>query len=1079
MRGDDGLMVVLTGVVLVIAVATIMPRDGSVERMLGLQRDIVLRDDTFRFYSTDSARLDVVRNDIGVDFEKGDRLRITQQPQCGVARSARDHILLDNITGCSGDIALAYCVDADGICSPAAVTVSIDGRIPPESAPPDEPQAPVVLARPVEPDGPDTVAQIDAAMRPAGPTRPALSQAPGLNSPALAEAAPQTRSLSRPLRPVPQPGTADLAGLGNAPEDAVRPAAPPSAARQAPRLDAVERLTAPREREAVPQAPQSSLPDVALLDRVPAAPDRAPATEDAPIRPRNLMRAGLDDTAGPRPTFQDPTQRMSLAAPDGAAPQAPNGLAETIREGIVPHVTTGVTPPPTLAAPADTRNIATARAPSAPRAVVEARRPSRPVQPSPSEPGRIPVALPASPGAEPRLNAPSATVQAPRQDALDSPPPGPLAALDTLKSPAPLGTTLRPTVTPEPPARSLERREAPPSTIGLAQIAPPRSPATTPQRPRRPAPDAQDSAAFEAPPTPQSSSPRQASPGLAPPNVASPSLTSPSLTSPSLTPPDPASPGLTPPDPASPDLASPGLASPDPASPRLASPSLASPSLASPDPASPGLTSPNLVSPDLAAPSALPDLARAAVPPLDTAPQAPAIQPAAPPTAPPAAPSVPSQAALRDRAPEPVARSPISRPEPPATDRQAPRLSPRPVGQNPSDRPGLASAPQQNRTAETDTAFAGLLVAPDPARPAPRPAPRPVRPGGLSEEQAAPVVPPVLSSAPVAGLRDLPRPADRLPAIPGDPVTPRPRNRAEVPSRPADPSRPRANPSAAAVSVRLPDTDQQRQSPTTARRAITAPRIAPVDPQLVLPAALIPSEPDPVPSGLAPQTLVFCQPALSLAIARGQMIALSIAADCLAGETVVVEHSGLRFSQRLDGAGTAAVVVPALNEKAEISVLYGNGESVSSSIAVSGMDQVARAAIVWSGGYDLNLHLFAPGLDDDAAHIWQGAPRDYRRARLGGGGFLVVLGDPALGGYRAQVISVPLRRSGQPAVMRLELELAATTAACLEAIEFSTVWADARRRAEPQAIRLPFSACPKPGEILRNGGLRDLVLARR
>ncbi|MEM8742420.1 MAG: hypothetical protein AAGE13_13115, partial [Pseudomonadota bacterium] len=382
------------------------------------------------------------------------------------------------------------------------------------------------------------------------------------------------------------------------------------------------------------------------------------------------------------------------------------------------------------------------------------------------------------------------------------------------------------------------------------------------------------------------------------------------------------------------------------------------------------------------------------------------------------------------------------------------------------------------------------------------PAARTDLPDQLAPEAPVAAAPPLLSSPPLTALQ-VPRDAapdrtDPGPALLAERQPPRLVQRTDAVPRPVTPGRrPRAEPTAPAVAVRLPvrPTDQSRRLQPGLRPAAAPDAVRIVSPGLPQPGpevapqpvALIPTVPEPEaapipapePSQAPPPVLASCRPALTLSTASGQMVALDVEADCLAGESVVIEQAGLLFAQRVGDDGRLSATLPAMSSPARVTIRYGAGETVSESIVVQGLDRVARVAIVWRGGYDLNLHLFAPGLRDGARHVWQDAPRDRRQARLGGGGYLLSLGDPALGDYRAEVISVPLRRSGQPAVMRLELQLGDPAAACLEAIDYSMVWADARRRADPQAIRLPLTACPAAGEMLRNAGLRDLVLARR
>ncbi|MEL6233207.1 MAG: hypothetical protein AAFR46_02245 [Pseudomonadota bacterium] len=1048
MRGDDGLMVVLSGVVFFIAVATLVPRDGTIERVLGWQRDVVVRDDTFRLTTTRVARLDVTQNDLGVDFEDGDRLRITRRPACGQARVAGSMLLLDGIGTCTGEITLSYCVEAQGICEPAQVAVTIDDRIPLDSPPPQVALAPVTLADPNEDDqvatedGADTPEQLAAL-------RPETAPPPGLQTPMPAETAPQTRSLITGTRPVSPPPTPQNPGLTALPSDAAPTSPPAQLQTMRPPSDAAtlalpdlpgtppaqpSRATPAQPDGAAPEQPNRAAPRIALYDAVPTAPVTEPAPDRVAMptqRPApalgDLPRlAGAPDAVPQRPVpRRDGTSRPAApadpgalaladeeagqrsenpAVPDAAAPEraprialaepsdapvAPRDLGARIRDGLAPEAEVVAQAPTALPTPEPGLRIALLRSRTVERpAARQAERP-RPAQPQPASPGAAPDLATAQPLPDPRLRETLPSATAPTQDRAQQPL-MPVTPRMAQTGPEALPTPERPSVPIAPDRRISEAPPPPREEVDIAGLdLTPTSPIEAPSRPGPPRPGAPGVLAPDTPPDTPVSPQAPPAPGQ-PPRTGGQTLTLSTLDPPSAAPTLPSAGTLAPPEPGT---------RPD--------------ALAAPD-----------------------------------------------------------------------------RPAPDTSERQQALVAP-------SIRPGQPAAPDTQPGAPTiATAPAAVLPV------AQAPAARADLPGQLSPEAPVAAAPPLLSSPPLTGLQN-PRDAtpdrtDPSPALLADRQPPRLVQRSETPPRPVTPGRrPRAEPTAPAVAVRLParPVDQSRRLQPGLRPAAAPDAVRIVSPGLPQPGpeaapqpvALIPYVPEPEaapiplpePSQAAPRVLSTCRPVLSLATARGEMLALGVEADCLAGQPVVIEQGGLLFAQRIGEDGRLSATFPAMASPARVTLRYGAGETVSESIDVPGLNRVARVAIVWRGSYDLNLHLFAPGLRDGAGHVWQDAPRDLRRARLGGGGYLLSLGDPALGDYRAEVISVPLRVSGQPAVMRLELQLGDPAAACLEAIDYSMVWADARRRADPQAIRLPLATCPVAGDMLRNAGLRDLVLARR
>lgn len=239
------------------------------------------------------------------------------------------------------------------------------------------------------------------------------------------------------------------------------------------------------------------------------------------------------------------------------------------------------------------------------------------------------------------------------------------------------------------------------------------------------------------------------------------------------------------------------------------------------------------------------------------------------------------------------------------------------------------------------------------------------------------------------------------------------------------------------------------------------------------PAALSPAArpPDPV----APTRGPDCPVSLSLRPAPHQMLAVRLEAPCRAGQAVTLDHAGLKATVLIGADGVASVDLPALADPAKVSALLGDGTAPAAETRVQGLDRIARVALVWSGPADLDLHGFAPGA---GAHVWSGAPGDPDRARREGGAWLAEIGAALPGGFRAEVLTVPLGPRLPGPVMRLGLGIGPQSA-CPDRLDFVAIWTDARRRLEERAVRMALPECAAGDGLFANAGLRDLILSRR
>ncbi|HEU0221644.1 MAG TPA: hypothetical protein VFR34_05460, partial [Paracoccaceae bacterium] len=220
---------------------------------------------------------------------------------------------------------------------------------------------------------------------------------------------------------------------------------------------------------------------------------------------------------------------------------------------------------------------------------------------------------------------------------------------------------------------------------------------------------------------------------------------------------------------------------------------------------------------------------------------------------------------------------------------------------------------------------------------------------------------------------------------------------------------------------------------------------------------------------------------LALAEMPPQTIRAELVSACRPSMPVTFGHAGLRFTVATDREGRAVAEIPAFAEEAAVEARFADGTELRGEVQVPGLERVARAALVWQGEADLKLHAFEFGAAEEApGHVWRGAARSYREARRHGGGYLVLLGDPALDGFRSEVYTMLVGRSVPQGIVRLELEVAARGDACAAPIDFAAILTDAVRQGEQRDVRLAIDDCA--GEAVSRmyrGGLRDLAIAAR
>jgi hypothetical protein len=211
------------------------------------------------------------------------------------------------------------------------------------------------------------------------------------------------------------------------------------------------------------------------------------------------------------------------------------------------------------------------------------------------------------------------------------------------------------------------------------------------------------------------------------------------------------------------------------------------------------------------------------------------------------------------------------------------------------------------------------------------------------------------------------------------------------------------------------------------------------------------------------------------------MVVLALDAPCRPRERVEIRHRGLVFAATTDGMGQLSVEVPALDPDAAFEASLAGGAQARAAVAVPEAARVERVVLQWAGPVALKLHALEFGAPEGAAgHVRPGAGQSPARALRSGGGFLSVLGDPALDApLLAQVYSLPLTPQTRAGIVRLVLEADASRAGCNQPVRATTWRIGPGLPAATLDIGFTMPPCGEDGQILLlKNAVQDLKIAR-
>ncbi|MEO1469558.1 MAG: hypothetical protein AAFV86_10895, partial [Pseudomonadota bacterium] len=433
---DDRMISILSGIVLMLAIGTLIQQQEVVSEYLGGESEpetVALRPDRVEVSPDTLTRIDVLANDIGIGERAQMGLEVLSQPSCGRVFVQGGALQFLAEIDCERIQTFEYTVAGVEGAEPVGVTVTVRGATGVRNAP--------------EPTAGTGVAGLAPATETTAPApAPALPRA----------AAAPTTAPAIPRIVLPTPTAPDSGGQGGtAVASAPRPSAPTTAAPAAP------------GRIASPTAPGAG--------RSPSG-FGAPASPSAPSTAGSGLALGGSDAPTPR----------GLAGP--SAPTAPGGLA-----GLTPPSSpslSGINLPPAAAALPGAGSLGAPSAPSAPGggfgSTAVASAPSLPGASAPSLPGASAPSRPAAPGtgsgggtarpSSPAAPAASAPASPGAPALAGAQPPVPSAIAGVLSAPQPAAPSISGigavAQSPGGPGIGAPPRDVAPSTFGAPASTP-------------------------------------------------------------------------------------------------------------------------------------------------------------------------------------------------------------------------------------------------------------------------------------------------------------------------------------------------------------------------------------------------------------------------------------------------------------------------------------------------------------------------------------------------------------------------------------------------------------------------------
>jgi len=211
-----------------------------------------------------------------------------------------------------------------------------------------------------------------------------------------------------------------------------------------------------------------------------------------------------------------------------------------------------------------------------------------------------------------------------------------------------------------------------------------------------------------------------------------------------------------------------------------------------------------------------------------------------------------------------------------------------------------------------------------------------------------------------------------------------------------------------------------------------------------------------------------CDISMSGVEVAGALVKLSLEAPCLPNERVTFHHNGMMFTEATAADGTLDVVVPALAENSVFIASFSNGEGAVKNVTMTSLDLFDRAVVQSEFISSVGLHAFEFGADyNERGHIWANAAGDIADAAAGSGGFMTLLGNPAISdGAMAQVYTFPSGLVETSGDVALNVEIEVTNANCGLEIEAQALQVNQGGQPKVQTLDLTMPDCDAVGDFL-------------
>lgn len=214
----------------------------------------------------------------------------------------------------------------------------------------------------------------------------------------------------------------------------------------------------------------------------------------------------------------------------------------------------------------------------------------------------------------------------------------------------------------------------------------------------------------------------------------------------------------------------------------------------------------------------------------------------------------------------------------------------------------------------------------------------------------------------------------------------------------------------------------------------------------------------------------------------GARVNLKLTAPCHPNVAVTIKHGGLTFKEQLDANGALELKVPAFAEYAQFEIELADGLTSTVGAYIAGLSGLERVGIAWNGADDTFLHALENGaaMGDDG-HVWRVKPNSFAQARMNGGGYMLVLGDPSLKDAQlAQVYTLPTRPRKRAQIVELQIETLRGEYACGTGIDLKVAHHRAKSGAAQSELALTLPACgSEDTSLVLKNVIKDMKVARK